>query len=124
MSLNPISALTGATLDRLIGDPALRALCRSMMLEAKTVNEALGVQIPLDFVERRLAVAGSLVGHKMSMLQDLERGRRLEVDALVGAVQELGRLGGVGTPIIDAVLALIQARGRAAGLYVPLGSSC
>ena len=122
--LNPISALTGATLDRIIGDAALRALCKTMMLEARTVNEALGVQIPLELVERRLAVAGSLVGHKMSMLQDLERGRRLEVDALVGAVQELGHLTEVPTPIIDAVLALIQARGRAAGLYVPLGSSC
>lgn len=122
--LNPISALTGATLDRIIGDPGLRALCKTMMLEARTVNEALGVHIPLELVERRLDVAGSLVGHKMSMLQDLERGRRLEVDALVGAVQELGRLVEVPTPIIDAVLALIQARGRAAGLYVPLGSSC
>jgi 2-dehydropantoate 2-reductase len=122
--LNPISALTGATLERLIGDPALRALCKTMMLEARTVNEALGLQIPLELVERRLDVAGSLVGHKMSMLQDLEKGRRLEVDALVGAVQELGRLTGTRTPVIDAVLALIQARGRAAGLYVPLGSSC
>jgi 2-dehydropantoate 2-reductase len=122
--LNPISALTGATLDRIIGDPGLRALCKTMMLEARTVNEVLGVQIPLELVERRLAVAGSLVGHKMSMLQDLERGRRLEVDALVGAVQELGRLTEVGTPIIDAVLALIQARGRSAGLYVPLARSC
>jgi len=122
--LNPISALTGATLDRIIGDAALRVLCKTMMLEARTVNEALGVQIPIELMERRLAVAGSLVGHKMSMLQDLERGRRLEVDALVGAVQELGRLTEVPTPIIDAVLALIQARGRAADLYVPLGSSC
>ena len=121
--LNPISALTGATLERLIADPALRALCKSMMLEAKTVSDALGVPIPVDMVERRLNVAGSLIGHKMSMLQDLERGRRLEVDALVTAVQELGRLTRVSTPIIDAVLALIRARGRGAGLYVPLGSS-
>jgi len=118
---NPISVLTGATLDRMIGEPNLLALCKSMMLEAKAVNEALGVQIPADMMERRLAVAGSLVGHKMSMLQDLERGRRLEIDALVAAVQELGRLTGVPTPMVDAVLALVQERGRAAGLYVPLG---
>jgi 2-dehydropantoate 2-reductase len=59
----------------------------------------------------------------MSMLQDLERGRRLEIDALVTAVQELGRLTGVATPIVDAVLALVQARGRSAGLYVPVGNS-
>ncbi|MGB6306175.1 MAG: 2-dehydropantoate 2-reductase [Steroidobacteraceae bacterium] len=120
---NPISTLTGATLDRIVGDPQLLALSKTMMLEAKAVNEALGVQIPLDMMERRLAVAGSLVGHKMSMLQDMERGRRLEIDALVTAVQELGDLTGVSTPAIDAVLALVQARGRSSGLYVPLGSS-
>jgi 2-dehydropantoate 2-reductase len=120
---NPISVLTGATLDRMIGEPALLALCKTMMLEAKAVNEALGVQIPAHMMERRLAVAGSLVGHKMSMLQDLERGRKLEIDALVTAVQELGRLTGVSTPLVDAVLALVQERGRAAGLYAPLGIS-
>jgi 2-dehydropantoate 2-reductase len=66
---------------------------------------------------RRLNAAGTVVGHKMSMLQDLERGRSLEIDALVTAVQELGRLVGVATPTIDAVLALVQERGRQAGLY-------
>jgi 2-dehydropantoate 2-reductase len=117
---NPISALTGATLDRMIEEPALRALCKTMMLETKAVNEALGIQIPIDMMNRRLAAAGSVVGHKMSMLQDLERGRTLEIDALVTAVQEMGRLTGVPTPVIDAVLALVQERGRAAGLYAPL----
>jgi 2-dehydropantoate 2-reductase len=121
--LNPISALTGATLDRIIGEPSLRALCKTMMLETKAVNEALGVHIPAELVERRLAVAGSLIGHKMSMLQDLERGRRLEIDALVTAVQELGSLTGVGTPVIDAVLALVRTRARSAGLYTPLDGS-
>jgi 2-dehydropantoate 2-reductase len=120
---NPISVLTQATLDRIIGEPALRALCQTMMLETKAVNEALGVQIPADMLERRLVAAGALTGHKMSMLQDLERGRRLEIDALVTAVQELGRLTGVATPIVDAVLALVQTRGRSAGLYVPVGNS-
>ena len=120
---NPISVLTQATLDRIIGEPKLRALCHSMMLETKAVNEALGVQIPADMLERRLAAAGALTGHKMSMLQDLERGRRLEIDALVTAVQELGRLTAVPTPIIDAVLALVQARAKGLGLYAPLGTS-
>jgi 2-dehydropantoate 2-reductase len=120
---SPISALTGATLDRLTDEPKLRALCKTMMLETKAVNEALGVQIPLEMMDRRLAAAGSVTGHKMSMLQDLERGRSLEIDALVTAVQELGYLTGVSTPIIDAVLALVQERGRAAGLYEPLGHS-
>ena len=94
-----------------------------MMQETKAVNEALGVQIPADMMERRLAAAGTLAGHKMSMLQDLERGRNLEIDALVTAVQELARLTQVSTPIIDAVAALVRARGRAAGLYAPLEGS-
>jgi len=118
---NPISALTGATLDRITGEPALRSLCKSMMLETQAVNESLGVQIPANMMDRRLAAAGSVVGHKMSMLQDIERGRSMEIDALVTVVQELGRLTGVATPVIDAVLALVQERGRALGLYRPLG---
>ena len=68
-------------------------------------------------IDRRLAAAGSVVGHKMSMLQDLERHRSMEIDALVTAVQELGRLTGVPTPAIDVVLALVQECGRQAGLY-------
>jgi 2-dehydropantoate 2-reductase len=120
---NPISALTGATLDRITTEPALRALCKTMMLETRAVNEALGIQIPLEMVNRRLAAAGSAVGHKMSMLQDLERGRSLEIDALVTVVQELGRITGVSTPVVDAVLALVQERARTAGLYAPHGES-
>jgi 2-dehydropantoate 2-reductase len=118
---NPISALTGATLDRITSEPALRSLCKSMMLETQAVNESVGVQIPGNMMDRRLAAAAAVVGHKMSMLQDLERGRSMEIDALVTVVQELGRLTGIATPVIDAVLALVQERGRAAGLYRPLG---
>ena len=117
---NPISALTGATLGRMTGDPDLRALCKTMMQETLAVNEALDVHIPADMMERRLIGAGSATEHKMSMLQDLERGRSLEIDALVGVVQELGRLTAVRTPVIDAVLALIKERARAAGLYSEL----
>jgi 2-dehydropantoate 2-reductase len=113
---NPISALTGATLGRMTGNPELRALCKTMMLEAQAVNEALGVHIPAEMMDRRLAGAASAADHKMSMLQDLERGRSLEIDALVGAVQELGRLTGVKTPMVDAMLALITE--RASGLTV------
>jgi 2-dehydropantoate 2-reductase len=68
-------------------------------------------------MDRRLDGAAAATAHKMSMLQDLERGRSLEIDALVGAVQELGRLTAVRTPVIDAVSALIQERARACGLY-------
>ena len=91
---------------------------QTMILESKAVNEALGIQIPLEMMDRRLAAARSVAGHKMSMLQDLERGRALEIDALVTAVQEIGRLTGTPTPIIDAVLAPVQERGRTAQLYV------
>jgi 2-dehydropantoate 2-reductase len=114
---NPISALTGATLDRITAEPALRALCETMIAETRAVHEALGVHIPAEMISRRLDAAGSVVGHKMSMLQDLERGRSLEIDALVSVVTELGRLTDVPTPVIDAVLALIQARARTSGLY-------
>jgi 2-dehydropantoate 2-reductase len=120
---NPLSALTGATIDRLVADPTLRALCRAMMVETKQVNEALGVNIPDEMIDRRFAAAASIGAHKMSMLQDLERGRSLEIDALVSVVQELGRLTRVPTPTVDAVLALVKERGRNAGLYSPLGAT-
>jgi 2-dehydropantoate 2-reductase len=119
---NPVSALTGATLGTMIGDPELRALCKTMMQETQAVNEALDVHIPADMMDRRLAGAASANDHKMSMLQDLERGRSLEIDALVGVVQELGRLTSVRTPVVDAVLALIKERARAAGLYSELAT--
>ena len=114
---SPISVLTHATLDRIATEPGLRALCVAMMREAKAVADAHGIEIPAEMIDRRLAAAGSIASHKMSMLQDLERGRSLEIDALVGAVQVLGRLVGVVTPTIDAVFALAQERGRQAGLY-------
>jgi 2-dehydropantoate 2-reductase len=114
---NPISVLTLATLDRITSEPGLRALCTSMMVEAQAVAASLGVAIPERMMARRLDAAGAVVGHKMSMLQDLERGRSLEIDALVTAVQELGRFAGVATPTIDVVLTLVQERGRQAGLY-------
>ena len=117
---NPISALTHATLDRITSEPRLRALCKAMMHESKAVAEALGITIPEEMIERRLAAAGSVVGHKMSMLQDLERHRSMEIDALVTAVQELGRLTGTATPTIDVVLALVQECAIQAGLYSPL----
>jgi 2-dehydropantoate 2-reductase len=114
---NPISALTHATLDRITSEPALRQLCIAAIREAKAVSEALGVAIDEGMIERRLNAARKAVGHKMSMLQDLERGRSMEIDALVTVVQELGRLTGVATPTIDMLLALVQERAERAGLY-------
>jgi 2-dehydropantoate 2-reductase len=113
LSFNPISALTGATLDRIVADPGTRAVARAMMVEAEAIAGRLGIVMPID-VDRRIAGAGEVGAHKTSMLQDLERGRKLETGALVAAVQELGRLTGTPTPAIDTVLALIDLRERVA----------
>jgi 2-dehydropantoate 2-reductase len=114
---NTISALTGATLERIASEPGLRRLCTLAMHEARAVSEALGIRIEERMIERRLDAAAKVVGHKMSMLQDLERGRSMEIDALVAAVQEIGRLAGVPTPTIDTLLVLVQERAERAGLY-------
>ena len=113
VSFNPISALTGATLDVICRTPDVRAVARRMMLEAQAIAAALDVHFPID-VERRIAGAAAVGAHKTSMLQDLERGRPLEIDAVVGAVAELGQLVGVATPTIDTVLALLTLRAAAA----------
>ena len=116
LAFNPLSALTLATLDRLTGEPALRALCKGMMLEAKPVAEALGTRFAID-VERRIDGAAEVGEHKTSMLQDLERGRPMEIDALLGAVVELGEVTSRGMPLCRAVLALVRERARQAGCY-------
>ena len=116
LAFNPISALTGATLEGICNDPDTRALARAMMLEAQAIGEALGIRFAID-VEKRIDGAAAVGAHKTSMLQDLERGRPMEIDALVGSVAELGRLTGRPTPILDAVLALIKQRARLAGCY-------
>lgn len=116
LSFNPLSALTGETLDVMATRPDLRAIARAMMVEAQAVGEAHGARFSID-VDKRIAGAEAVGAHKTSMLQDLERGRPLEIDALVTAVTELGRTAGVATPTIDMVLALVQARARTLGLY-------
>ncbi|HRV62698.1 2-dehydropantoate 2-reductase [Albidovulum sp.] len=117
LSFNPISALTHATLDVLCTDPGTRAVARAMMLEAQVIAEKLGVTFPVD-VERRIDGGAAVGAHRTSMLQDLEAGRPMEIDALVGSVQELGRLTQSPTPVIDTILALVRQRAQtaAAGL--------
>ena len=112
---NPISALTHATLDVITENPGTRAIAKAMMLEAQAIAERLGVRFRVD-VERRINGAGAVGAHKTSMLQDLERGRAMEIDPLVTVVQELGQLTSIPTPTIDTVLALVQQRARIAGL--------
>jgi len=116
LSFNPISALTHATLDVLCTDEGTRAVARNMMVEAQEIAERLGVKFPID-VDRRIAGGAAVGAHRTSMLQDLDQGRPMEIDALVASVQELGRVTGVPTPTIDTVLGLIRLRARTAGLY-------
>jgi 2-dehydropantoate 2-reductase len=116
LSFNPISALTHATLDVLCTEPGTRAVARNMMLEAQAIAEKLGVKFPID-VDRRIQGGAEVGAHRTSMLQDLDAGRPMEIDALVGSVQELGRVTDTPTPTIDTVLALIKLRGKVAGLY-------
>ena len=116
LTFNPISALTLETLDVVATDPGTRDVSRSMMLEAQAVGERLGVRFKVD-VERRIDGAAAVGAHRTSMLQDLDKGRPMEIDALIGAVQEMGRLVDLPTPTIDVVLALVRQRARAAGCY-------
>ena len=116
LSFNPISALTHATLDVLCTDEGTRPIARAMMLEAQEIAEKLGVKFPID-VERRIDGGAAVGAHRTSMLQDLDQGRPMEIDALVASVQELGKITKTPTPIIDTVLGLVRLRARTANLY-------
>ena len=116
LSFNPLSVLTHATLAALAADAGVKPILRAMMTEAHGVGTALGAKFAVD-LDTRIRGAAEVGEHKTSMLQDLERGRPLEIDANVTAVQELGQIAGAPTPMIDVVLALVQLRARVAGLY-------
>ena len=115
---NPLSALTHATLDVLATDPELAPLVMALMSEARAVGEALGIDFLID-TKKRIAGAAEAGAHKTSMLQDLESRRPMEIDPIVGAVVELGRVLDVPTPTIDIVLALVRRRAIEAGCYSP-----
>jgi len=106
MSFNPISALTHATLVDICQEPATRALAATMMREAQSVAEKLGVSFRVP-IERRIAGAEKVGRHKTSTLQDVEAGRAIEVEALIGSVLELGELTGTPTPAVRTVCALM-----------------
>ncbi|HEY2008291.1 MAG TPA: 2-dehydropantoate 2-reductase, partial [Rhizomicrobium sp.] len=116
LAFNPLSALTGSTLDRLGTRPDLRAVARTMMVEGQAVGEAVGAKFAID-VDKRILGAAEVGAHKTSMLQDLERGRPMEIDALLGAVVELADLTQKPAPLCRAVLALVRERARQAGCY-------
>ncbi|QWD87192.1 2-dehydropantoate 2-reductase [Polynucleobacter paludilacus] len=107
MTFNPISSLTHGTLEGICQYPLTRELARSMMAEAQTIAEKLGVTFRVD-IERRIAGAEKVGKHKTSMLQDLEAGRSLEVDALLGSVIELGKITETPTPCLNTVFALTK----------------
>ena len=114
VSFNPVSVLTLATLEQICGDQGTRSVIREIMLEAEAVGKQLGVKFKVD-VDTRIGWAADVGAHKTSMLQDLELGRPMEIDALIATVAEMGRLAGVATPTIDVVLALVRLRARIAG---------
>ena len=109
LAFNPISALTGATLDVISSDPGTRAFARAMMLEAQVAAELLGVRFSLD-VEKRIDGTAQVGAHKTSMLQDLELGRPLEIEAILGAVVELGEWVEQPMPLCRGVLAMVRQR--------------
>ena len=116
MTLNPISAFTGATTDVILDDPLVRGFVSSVMLEAKAIGERIGVPIA-QTPEDRHAVTRKLGAFRTSMLQDVDAGKPVELDALVSAVRELGGLTGVATPFTDALLGLSRVHAAGLGLY-------
>lgn len=116
-AFNPISALTGATLARMAADPDVSALVRAVMAEVQTVAQALGMKLPVT-IDQRIAGAAKVGEHKTSMLQDLEAGRPLELDAIVGAVLELGERLSVPMPHTRAVYACTKLRAACQGLAI------
>ena len=116
MTVNPVSALTGATTDRILGDELVRGFISSVMLEAKDIGARIG--IPIDQQpEDRHAVTLKLGAFKTSMLQDVTAKKPVELDALVTVVRELGQLTGVPTPFTDALLGLSRLQAQTLGLY-------
>ncbi|MES2192526.1 MAG: 2-dehydropantoate 2-reductase [Pseudomonadota bacterium] len=116
MTMNPISAFTGATSDLIMGDELVVGFTSNVMLEAREIGARLG--IPIDQTpEERHVITRKLGAFKTSMLQDVEAGKPIELDALVSAVRELGQLTGVATPFTDALLGLARLNARVRGLY-------
>ena len=116
MTMNPVSAITGATTDRVLDDELVRGFIQSVMLEAKEIGARIG--IPIDQTpEDRHEVTRKLGAFKTSMLQDVEAGKAVELDALVTVVKELGELTHVPTPFTDALLGLARLHARVRGLY-------
>ena len=116
MTVNPVSAMTGATTDVILDDDLVRGFISSVMLEAREIGGRIGIPIEQQ-PEDRHQVTRKLGAFKTSMLQDVEAGKPVELDALVTVVKELGELTGVATPFTDALLGLARLHARGRGLY-------
>lgn len=116
MTMNPVSAITGATADKVLDDPLVRSFCLSAMQEAATIGERIGCPITQSGADR-MDVTRQLGAFKTSMLQDAEAGKAMEIDALVTAVHEIGKLVDVPTPTINGLLGLARLFGRTHRLY-------
>jgi len=116
MTMNPISAMTGATGDRMLADPLVRQFCAAVMQEAAAIGSRIGCHVS-QTPEQRFAVTAKLGAFKTSMLQDVEAGRAIELDAIVGAVHEIGNRLGMDSPHIAALMGLTRLFGRTHGLY-------
>lgn len=119
LTMNPVSAITGAAGDRILADPLVREFCSAVMREAAAVGARIGCPIAQE-PEDRHAVTSRLGAFKTSMLQDVEAGRAIELDALVGAVRELGQRVAVPTPHVDTLFGLTRLFGQVRGLYPQL----
>lgn len=113
---NPTSALTLGSIGQMVNDPGMEQVLRRLMAEVIAVGRALGEEPNASIDDRIETSRNGSPGHKTSMLQDLERGRMLEIIPIIGAVAEMGKLAGVATPTVDTVLALVTLRARLAGL--------
>ncbi len=116
LTINPVSAITGATADRILDDPLVRGFCSAVMSEAAAIGARIGCAVD-QTPEARHRVTRELGAFKSSMLQDAERGRPIELDAIVAAVREIGERVGIATPCTDALLGLARLHGRVHGLY-------
>jgi 2-dehydropantoate 2-reductase len=116
MTVNPVSAMTGATTDLILSDDLVRGFISAVMLEAREIGARVGIPIAQQ-PEDRHQVTRKLGAFKTSMLQDVEAGKAVEIDALVTVVKEMGAMTGVTTPFTDALLGLSRLHARVHGLY-------